>query len=476
MRKLLFLATALSVGFLSLGIAGAETYDQRKAREYKQALGVCGEESPFTGQIAEGDCFQKPPADLYANGKVLAGGPAQFIELNKYVKAWKKKFDWALQQWNSSPRFRKTFPAADRKLIIAALKARQAYYIEMAESLKGSADGIQAKQDGCRSFKKQVLTRDLEKMMKVLIAQKNMGDESYPPEKGRYIQALRSVVPSFRAPKEVIRMKNKRARHEAERALRAVAAFDLMRTALDTIAVECENPENEGIGVSWCVDRHNETVTRPKDDKLALKYVRSWCIVATEREALLEGFLRGFIADDLEKRQPPFGPGPRIKSDEPIYLSDLELTAETKKKILASYAAVQEAAALQVEISDELLAPLAEKFAEVRARIDEIAASQKLPKSGKSVSYAKALAKKAVKARYPKASVKKSGMTDADWNIKKSHVGIPLDRSRYGWVEYKVKGEKWCRVGYFKLTEQFDGKFQRDTEVVILDETFLKCQ
>ncbi len=476
MRRFILGVAAFTVFFSTIGAASAETYDQRKAREYKASLCVCGEQCAFTGEVPTSDCYQMPPAELFAGGKVTAAGPATFMELNKYVKAWKQRFDEALNQWNGSPRFRQTFSKPDNKAIVAALQARQATYIEMAEAMKGAAGGLQAKQDGCRAFKKDVLTRDRENMMKVLILEKNKGDAPFEPGQGRYIQALRTLLPNFRAPGDIIRMKDKTQRDEATRALHAVAVFTEVRTVLDAIASECEKPDNEGIGVSWCVDRQNEMVTQPKSDELALNYVRSWCIIATERAALLERFLKGYIADDLDKRRPPFKAGPRIDTRDPIFLTDLELTEENRKKILDSYAEIQNAASIQVEISEDLLAPLAARYAEVRAKIDEIAQEHKLPKSGAPLRYVEKLIKTALKEKYPTATFKKWGMTDGDWSIKKNARGIPLSQERYGWVEYQVKGEPYCRLGFYQVYEEFDGKKFRPDNVWILDETWLKCQ
>ncbi|MBM4355186.1 MAG: hypothetical protein FJ109_15620 [Deltaproteobacteria bacterium] len=478
MRRSVVFLTSLFVLFSFPRASSAESYDERKAREYKAALCVCGETCPFIGDAPTQDCYRKPPSELFANGKVVATDPAQFSELAKYVSAWKDRFDVALNQWNGSPRFRQTFSNDDRKAIIAALRERQEFYILMAEAMKGSAGGLQGKQDACRAFKKDVLTRDeRERIMTVFIAEKNNGDAAFEPQQGRYIQALYQLLFNWHPPKEIAQINDTKKREEAERALRAVAALTEVRAHLDAVAAACEAPENAGIGVTWCVDRQDERVTKPKSEALAINYVRSWCIIAIERAAVLERFLKGFIADDLEKRGPPFGPGPRIDTRDPIFLADLELTPETRKKILDSYAEIQAAAKIQVELTDELLAPLAAKYAEVLARIDEIAPNEKHPKAGKALGYVDKLVKAALKEKYPTATFKKWGMSEGDWDIKKDYRGIPLSQERYGWVEYQVRGEKWCRYGVFQVYEEYDGtRFRPDSDVWILDETFLKCQ
>lgn len=70
---------------------------------------------------------------------------------------------------------------------------------------------------------------------------------------------------------------------------------------------------------------------------------------------------------------------------------------------------------------------------------------------------------------YAGGKVAKTVMDNETWHISKNRLGIPLERSRRGWVLYKMPSESLCRQQAFRYYEKFDGTGYQPSNGVRLD-------
>lgn len=88
-----------------------------------------------------------------------------------------------------------------------------------------------------------------------------------------------------------------------------------------------------------------------------------------------------------------------------------------------------------------------------------------------------AFARKGVDDWHPGGKVMKTVMDPAPWNIHKNKLGIPLNRTRRGFVLYKMPAEMLCRQQAFLYTETFDGSgYQPSNGVRLNYARYLVCK
>jgi hypothetical protein len=86
-------------------------------------------------------------------------------------------------------------------------------------------------------------------------------------------------------------------------------------------------------------------------------------------------------------------------------------------------------------------------------------------------------ARKGVDDWHPGGKVLKTVMDTNPWKIHKNKLGIPLNRTRRGFVLYKMPAETLCRQQSFLYTETFDGTgYQPSNGVRLNYARFLACQ
>lgn len=98
--------------------------------------------------------------------------------------------------------------------------------------------------------------------------------------------------------------------------------------------------------------------------------------------------------------------------------------------------------------------------------------------SGARDARLEAFAVKGLENWHPGAKKFMRSVMDADaWRISKNKLGIPLSRSRRGYVLYKMEGENLCRQQSFSYTETFDGTGYQPSNGVRLNYIrFLGCK
>ncbi|MBM3765424.1 MAG: hypothetical protein FJW32_08530 [Acidobacteria bacterium] len=88
-----------------------------------------------------------------------------------------------------------------------------------------------------------------------------------------------------------------------------------------------------------------------------------------------------------------------------------------------------------------------------------------------------AFARKGVADWHPGGTVLKTVMKPDPWRIQKNRRGIPLSRTRGGFVLYKMPNDKLCRQQAFLYTETFDGTGYQPSSGVRLDYArYLNCK
>jgi hypothetical protein len=86
-------------------------------------------------------------------------------------------------------------------------------------------------------------------------------------------------------------------------------------------------------------------------------------------------------------------------------------------------------------------------------------------------------ARKGVDDWHPGGKVIKTVMDTAPWNIHKNSLGVPLNRTRRGFVMYKMPSDTLCRQQSFLYTEKFDGTgYQPSNGVRLNYARYLTCK
>ena len=93
----------------------------------------------------------------------------------------------------------------------------------------------------------------------------------------------------------------------------------------------------------------------------------------------------------------------------------------------------------------------------LQSEIDRLAPRWSFPKGTTKDARLDGFVRIVVERWHPGGNVMKSVMDDEAWHISKNKFGIPLERSRRGFVLYKMAKESLCRQQTFSYYEKFDG-------------------
>ena len=104
----------------------------------------------------------------------------------------------------------------------------------------------------------------------------------------------------------------------------------------------------------------------------------------------------------------------------------------------------------------------------LQKEIDRLAPRWSFPKGSKDPRL-DGFVRIVVERWHPGGNVMKSVMDDESWHISKNKLGIPLERSRRGFVLYKMPNESLCRQHTFRYFEKFDGTGYQPSNGVRLD-------
>jgi len=112
----------------------------------------------------------------------------------------------------------------------------------------------------------------------------------------------------------------------------------------------------------------------------------------------------------------------------------------------------------------------------LRKEIDRLAPRWSFP-AGPFDARLDGFARTGVDKWYPGGKVIKTVMKPDAWKIQKNRLGIPLTRTRGGYVLYKMPTDKLCRQQSFTYTETFDGTgYQPSNGVRLNYARYLACR
>ena len=100
--------------------------------------------------------------------------------------------------------------------------------------------------------------------------------------------------------------------------------------------------------------------------------------------------------------------------------------------------------------------PILAAFKTLRSDAERKAPTWKKPKS-KGKDYSCSLAKKQLSRSKTKSTFKSSFLGRNSWKIRKNRLGVPLERTKPGYLFHKPKGQKWCQLTSYTLTEVYAG-------------------
>lgn len=235
------------------------------------------------------------------------------------------------------------------------------------------------------------------------------------------------------------------------------------------VTAACARPEYQNVGLTgcawmktipyqdprrWCevAPRWQEILTARVDAEVAAT------IASFEHRPLVQGQLKGDQSLTFFARAVPNVEGWRdVKT-----LAEISFPAEWRAQYLERISGMYAAIEVSKKIDGSMLAPIEAAFAQLRADAERAAPSYALPRKDGS-DYSVALARKQVAKVVPRASVKQAFLGRSSWRIEKNGLGVPLRRTKPGYVLYKPAGQSWCHLMSYTLTEEYQGggKYQK---------------
>ncbi len=399
---------------------------------------------------------------FFDGAQFVAGVP--FPEIKRYMGGYVDKLNRAIREWNMLSKrdlgqpdvqpirkklqakiawgqaMQKVYPALE-----AAYNERVAAEQAAASEAKAHADAATAAADAlCREFRKEVMTNKRMYSMMGLLG---------------------------------------RAGHLSGASKGSLADI---RERAKTVAAACAQPKYADVGKGGC-DWLKRPAGRAQWDP------EEWCAIAPKWQEIALGWARA----DIEKELTSFDHRPlvsnKLEGSQSLTFfarcvpnsegwTDVErydactLSEEMRAKFTAKYAQKFIDIEVEPETDDTTLAPLDNAFAEARRLIDEKAPTWRSPTKDGS-DYSVGLAKKQLRKWIKGARWKKGYLSRATWKISKNALGIPLRRTKPGYVLYQVPGERWCQIRSYTLTEEYSGggTYQKAGGVRFGYQRFQKC-
>lgn len=239
----------------------------------------------------------------------------------------------------------------------------------------------------------------------------------------------------------------------------------------------CDKPANKA-WMERCKPTHGKS---HMDGLYARKDPVVWCEVTRDLPKLIGVWLEGSIAGNDSSRGRRFDASSlerkkgRISDDSlRTWKQSFTLSEERKKQMIEPYLPIFAAAGIATGSTDRFFAGTKKRLAAMRKEVERLAPNWKRPTS-KGKFYGVAKAKKQVKRAYGKVRIVAAG-ANPTWTITKNALGIPLHRSRGGWILFKVAGEKLCQQRGWGILENWSGrKYAKDNAVGFGSVRFQLC-
>ena len=181
---------------------------------------------------------------------------------------------------------------------------------------------------------------------------------------------------------------------------------------------------------------------------------------------------RRYDSDNLEQKEGFFAEDRYVTWQSMFFMSKEE---QTKK--LGEYKAIFDAIGSSMNDTSSFFAKKQAAMDKQRKEVERLAPQWKLPPKGTS-HYGIALAKKTVKKGFKGAKVISAAGSAGQWSITKNALGVPQYRSRFGWILFKAKGEPFCQLRTFFISEDYKGggRYQKDRDITFSKLRWQKCR
>lgn len=264
------------------------------------------------------------------------------------------------------------------------------------------------------------------------------------------------------------------------------AALTEIRESAAAVEEACSRGKYRDVGKGGC-----DWLARPAGR--AQWDPEAWCAVAPRWQELLLAQVRSGIAAEMEAYQRRPLVRSALAADESLAAlarcvpdadgwTDVDrydacqLTDRQRTTLLERYAQRFVEIGEEPDLDETILTPMIDGFAEARRMIDEAAATWRAPEA-RGADYSVKFAKRQLARRVRRARWKDGYLAATTWQVERDAGGAPLRRTRPGYVLYQVRGEPWCQLRAYTVTEEHvgDGAYRKARRVEFGAQRFQAC-
>ena len=244
----------------------------------------------------------------------------------------------------------------------------------------------------------------------------------------------------------------------------------------EAVTKACSQPKFADVGVGGC-----QWLKIPPDR--AQWNPEEWCAVAPKWREILRAQVDARIAKDLETWNHRPLLALQLKGEQSLRFfskavpnesgwrdihswKDLYFPDDWKKKYPEKFQQLYDELELNEKVPTSLFAPVYKAFEDLRQDAKTKNGQWDLPKdAGKD--YSVDLAKTQHANFTAKGKFIKAWLSRDSWRIHKNALGVPLRRTKPGFVYYSVDGQSLCQITAYTLTEPHlgGGKYEKATKV-----------
>jgi hypothetical protein len=136
--------------------------------------------------------------------------------------------------------------------------------------------------------------------------------------------------------------------------------------------------------------------------------------------------------------------------------ADLAFSEKEKQALIKRYQKMYARSGNKEKVTEKTLAPVMKAHEDLLIDAKKFIGKWKLPRNN-GTDYSVELAKKQHKTFTAPGKFIKAWLGRASWKIHKNALGVPLRRTKPGYMYYTVDGQDMCQVVSYTLTEQYQG-------------------
>ena len=145
---------------------------------------------------------------------------------------------------------------------------------------------------------------------------------------------------------------------------------------------------------------------------------------------------------------------------------DLYFSDDWREKYIAKYQKMYDDIGVEKKAPESLLAPIYKAFEDLRKNAESKGGQWKLPEDA-GRDYSVELAKSQHENFVAKGKFIKAWLSRTSWRVHKNALGVPLRRTKPGFIYCSVDGQKLCQITSYTLTEPHmgGGKYAKASKV-----------